>query len=499
MTGKAIMIQGTGSDVGKSVLTAALCRIFVRKGYRVAPFKAQNMALNSFVTLEGGEIGRAQAVQAAAARAEPSFHMNPVLLKPREDTSAQVIVHGFPVGNLEAGEYIAYKKKLIPRVRESLDYLKENYDLVVIEGAGSPAEVNLREHDLVNMATAFEANSPVLLAADIDRGGVFATLVGTFALLEEKERNMIKGIIINKFRGQLERLKPGLEELEGLVKTPVTGVVPYYTHLRIPEEDTYLPREEKKKGEKDLEILVVNLPHISNFTDFDPLEEMEGVYLRYAVNPEEMGSPQALIIPGSKNTIEDLAYLWDKGWAEKIIAFAREGGLVAGICGGYQMLGREIIDVQGAESRIQRIKGLGLLNIKTEFYPEKVTCQAGGKVVATGDLVEGYEIHMGRTRLLEGVEPFLKLTWRGRESIEEFDGGIREDGQIFGTYLHGLFDRVSFRVKFINKLRALKGLSPLKEEGQLSQFQVWEKSFEGLADLVEESLDLDYISGLLSL
>lgn len=264
MAGKALMIQGTGSGVGKSMLTAAFCRIFVREGCRVAPFKAQNMALNSFVTLEGGEISRAQAVQAFAACTEPSVHMNPVLLKPQDDISAQVIVHGFPVGSLDAGDYIKYKKNLIPKIRESLEYLKNNYDLIVIEGAGSPAEVNLKEHDLVNMAAAVEAHAPVLLVADIDRGGVFASIVGTFALLEKHEREIIKGVIINKFRGRLERLKPGLDELEGLIDRPVIGVIPYFSDFQIPG-DTYLPQEKSRDQENNLDVAVIDLPHTSNF------------------------------------------------------------------------------------------------------------------------------------------------------------------------------------------------------------------------------------------
>lgn len=497
MTGKALMIQGTGSDVGKSVLTAALCRLFVREGYRVAPFKAQNMALNSFVTIDGGEIGRAQAVQAAAARAEPSVHMNPVLLKPREDTSAQVIVHGFPVGNQDAREYIKYKKSLIPKVRESLEYLKNNYDLVVIEGAGSPAEINLREHDLVNMATAIEAQAPVLLAADIDRGGVFASVVGTLALLEDYEKEMIKGVIINKFRGQVERLRPGLEQLEGLIDKPVIGVIPYFSDFRVPEEDTYLPREKSgREGEKNVEIVVIHLPHISNFTDFDPLEEVEGVYLRYAVNPEDLGYSDAIIIPGSKNTIEDLDNLWEQGWAQKIIDFSQGGGTVIGICGGYQMLGQEIVDSKGSESKINRIQGLGLLNIKTEFFSEKITCQAKGKVIETSEEVMGYEIHMGKTTLLSGSQPLLEIKQWGREKVNKLDGAVRDDGLVFGTYLHGLFDQVPFRVRFINNLRNKKGLPLLKEEEQLSQFEVWERSYEKLANLVSQNIQMDYIYNL---
>ncbi len=496
------MIQGTGSDVGKSVLTAALCRLFVREGYRVAPFKAQNMALNSFVTIDGGEIGRAQAVQAAAARAEPSVHMNPVLLKPREDISAQVIVHGFPVGNQDAGEYIKYKKALIPKVRESLEYLKSNYDLVVIEGAGSPAEINLREHDLVNMATAIEAQAPVLLTADIDRGGVFASVVGTLALLEDYEKDMIKGVIINKFRGEVERLRPGLEQLEGLIEKPVIGVVPYFSDFRVPEEDTYLPREKWKRagaGEEGIEIVIINLPHISNFTDFDPLEEVEGVSLRYVINPEELGNPDAIIIPGSKNTIEDLANLWEQGWAREITAFSRRGGMVVGICGGYQMLGQEIVDSKGAESKINRIKGLGLLNIRTEFFSQKVTCQARGTVIKTGEEVAGYEIHMGKTFLLSGSQPLLEIKQWGREEVNQLDGAVRDDGLVFGTYLHGLFDQVPFRVRFINNLRHKKGLSLLEEKEQLSQFEIWERSYEKLADLVGQSIQLDFIYHILDL
>lgn len=494
MVGRALMIQGTGSDVGKSVLTAALCRIFVRQGYRVAPFKAQNMALNSFVTLEGGEIGRAQAVQAAAARAEPSVHMNPILMKPREDTSAQIMVHGLSVGNYSAKEYIELKKSLVPKIKESLDYLKSNYDIVVIEGAGSPAEINLREHDLVNMTTALEAKAPVLLVADIDRGGVFASIVGTFALLEEYERDMIKGVIINRFRGQVERLTPGLVEVEGMIKRPIIGVVPYYTDFHIPEEDRYLPREKSKK--KDIEIAVVHLPHISNFTDFDPLEETEGVILKYVKDPGEVGSPDAIIIPGSKNTIEDLDSLWKQGWVDRVTSYYRSGGTVVGICGGYQMLGRQITDPDAAESSIHSIKGMGLLETITEFYNEKITCQAWGEIKETGEKIIGYEIHMGKTRLLEGIKPLLVVHRRGENDVLDYDGAVSSDGRVFGTYLHGIFDQVSFRLRFVNKLRAEKGLPPLGIEGQLNQFQVWERSYEMLADLVSSSLDMKFIETL---
>ncbi len=496
MVGRALMVQGTGSDVGKSVLTAALCRIFVRKGYRVAPFKAQNMALNSFVTLEGGEIGRAQAVQAAAARAEPSVHMNPILMKPREDTSAQIMVHGVSIGNYSAQEYIELKKSLIPKIRESLDFLKSNYDIIVIEGAGSPAEINLREHDLVNMTTAIEAEAPVLLVADIDRGGVFASIVGTFALLEEYERDMIKGVIINRFRGQVERLKPGLDEMESLIKKPVIGVIPYYTDFHIPEEDRYLPREKQKNKKKDIEIAVLHLAHISNFTDFDPLEETEGVILRYVTKPHELGSPDAIIIPGSKNTIEDLASLWEQGWVERIISFSREGKMVVGICGGYQMLGQSITDSGAAESKIQTIKGMGLLDITTDFYDEKITCQAWGEIKETGEKVTGYEIHMGKTNLMKGAEPLLVVRQRGKQEVLDYDGAVSQDGLVFGTYLHGLFDQVSFRLRFVNKLRIKKGLHPLSLEGELNQFEVWERSYEMLADLVSSSLDLKFIEDL---
>ena len=496
MAGRALMIQGTGSDVGKSVLTAALCRIFVRQGYRVAPFKAQNMALNSFVTLEGGEIGRAQAVQAAAARAEPSVHMNPILMKPREDTSAQIMVHGYPLGNYSASEYIELKKSLIPKIKESLDYLKGNYDIIMIEGAGSPAEINLREHDLVNMATAFQAEAPVLLVADIDRGGVFASIVGTFALLEEIERDMIKGVIVNRFRGQLERLKPGLDEVEGLIKRPVIGVVPYYTEFHIPEEDRYFPREQKKNKKKDVEIAVLHLPHISNFTDFDPLEETEGLVLNYVTEPGELDGADAVIIPGSKNTIEDLDSLWKQGWVGRIKSFYRHGGTVVGICGGYQMLGHQITDPGAAESSIHSIKGMGLLDITTEFYHVKVTSQVWGEIKRTGDKVVGYEIHMGKTRLMDGVEPLLVIQRRGNEEVLENDGAVSKDGRIFGTYLHGIFDQVPFRIGFVNKLRVHKGLPPLEVQGQLSQFDVWERSYEMLADLVSSSLDMKFIEKL---
>jgi len=375
--------------VGKSVLVAALCRVFKQDGLSVAPFKAQNMALNSFVTREGGEIGRAQAVQAEAAGLEPSVDMNPVLLKPEADARSQVIVLGKVAKTISAGDYYLYTPSLLKTVEDSLNRLRSAYDVVIIEGAGSPAEINLREREIVNMRVARMARAPVLLVGDIDRGGVFASLVGTLELLEEDERRYIKGLIINKFRGDLKLLQPGLELLEKRTSRPVLGVVPYFRDIVIAQEDSvYLDERAESPLSADLDIAIMRLSHISNYDDFDPLEE-EGCRVRYVASLAEMGAPDLIIIPGTKITIRDLLYLWRSGLAEGIIQQARNGTPVIGICGGYQMLGRSVHDPGGTESSESAALGLGLLDMVTTFAPEKSTTQVRGRVAADRGILEG--------------------------------------------------------------------------------------------------------------
>jgi len=486
------MVQGTSSSVGKSVLVTALCRIFKQDGFRVAPFKAQNMALNSFATREGGEIGRAQAVQAEAAGIEPSVDMNPVLLKPEGEGSSQLIVQGKVVGKSSASSYYRDSGKLLKAVRESLERLLSSFEIVVIEGAGSPAEINLKEREIVNMRVAQMAKSPVILVGDIDRGGVFASLIGTLELLEEEERKYIKGFVINKFRGDLELLRPGLEFLERRTSKPVLGVIPYFRGILIAQEDSvYL--EERRNGvpRADLDIAVIHLPHISNYDDFDPLEEESSV--RYISHPSELGSPHLIILPGTKNTLSDLRWLWRAGLAEEIIRRAREGIPVIGICGGYQMLGKSVHDPEGVESAGESLLGLGLLNRKTLFTPSKLVNQVRARVISNEGLLEGmegleltgYEIHMGQSEG-DGCWAFhIFETPQGDE--DRFDGALDERGLILGTYIHGLFHNFNLRQKLLNSLRRRYGLP--EKSPALDKERHYDK-YDKLANLVRSNLDL---------
>jgi len=378
---KTIMIQGTASSAGKSILVAALCRIFRQDGYRTAPFKAQNMALNSYVTAEGGEIGRAQAVQAEAAGIPPTLDMNPILLKPTTDSRSQVIVMGKADRTISASDYYQYAPSLLETIEQSLERLRSAYDMVVMEGAGSPAEINLKDREIVNMRVAKMSGTPVLLVGDIDRGGVFASLVGTLELLNEDEREYIKGMIINKFRGDIKLLQPALDFLEERIGKPVLGVIPYFRDIRIAQEDSvYLDERNEGAGTGDLDIAVVRLPHISNYDDFDPLEE-EGCLVRYITQRSEVGNPHLIILPGTKSTIADLEQLRQSGLATSILAKAKAGTLVVGICGGYQMLGKKILDPHGAESDKKEVEGLGLLDVVTEFARDKSTSQVRARVL----------------------------------------------------------------------------------------------------------------------
>ncbi len=473
---KKIMIQGTMSGVGKSILTAGLCRILMEKGIKTAPFKSQNMALNSFVTKQGLEMGRAQVTQAEEAGTEPLVQMNPILLKPTNDTLSQVIVNGEVLGNMGAREYFSHKKDFIPDIINAFDYLSERFEAIVIEGAGSPAEINLRENDIVNMGLAELVDAPVILVGDIDRGGVFAQLVGTVELLTESERKRIKGFIINKFRGDVSLLKSGLDFLEEKTSIPVLGVVPYM-ELELPDEDSLSERFEMRREAKDIDIAVVRLPRISNFSDFDIFENFENLSLRYISSVEEFGEPDMLILPGSKNTAEDLLRLRENGLEAVIKRFAGKGGIVFGICGGYQMLGRKISDPEGIESDIRELRGLELLPVETVLRDKKIRTQTKGKFPTlegklsplSGMDFEGYEIHVG-----ESDYPFCNA------------------GNIYGSYVHGIFDAEGVAAKIVETIIKLKG----KKVGEIavkSERDIREESYRRLAETLRESLDVKKI------
>ena len=495
MPAKTLMIQGTASSVGKSIIVAGLCRIFRQDGYKVAPFKAQNMALNSFVTREGGEIGRAQAVQAEAAGIEPSIHMNPVLLKPEAEASSQVIALGKVAKNLKASQYYKYTPKLLKIIEDSLNQLLAAYEIVVIEGAGSPAEINLKEKEIVNMRVAKMADAPVLLVGDIDRGGVFASIIGTLELLTKQERALIKGFVINKFRGDLKLLKPGLDMLEKRTGKPVLGVIPYFRDINIAQEDSvYLDERQVTSANGTLEVAIIRLPHISNYDDFDPLEE-QGCTVRYVSSTSELGNPDLLILPGTKSTVADLIHLQQQGLAQAIAQKARSGIPVIGICGGYQMLGKKILDPEKIESKQDSITGLGLLNSTTIFNSDKTTTQIKARVAADKGLLEGlkgmeitgYEIHMGQTTS-QNCLPALNVFETPQGKANYFDGAVSKSGLIFGTYIHGLFHNAEFTHCLLNRLQQLRGL-PATPASSINKQEMYDK----LADVIRHSLDMSQV------
>jgi len=493
------MVQGTGTYVGKSLITTALCRIFRQDGFKVAPFKAQNMSLNSAATPDGLEISRAQFVQAEACEIPPSADMNPVLLKPMGEMECQVVLCGKPIATVRAREYSKLKPLLWKAVCESLLRLKERFDIVVIEGAGSPAEVNLREEDIANMRVAKAAKAPVLLVGDIDKGGVLAWIVGTIELLPEDERRLVKGLVINKFRGDIELLKPGLKFLEDRTGKPVLGVVPYIEDIKIQEEDSVALELPKRGGKGEVRVAIVRLPHISNFTDFEPLEAEQDVSLFYVNSPEELEKADIIILPGTKNTIRDLIWLRERGFARKLLEARKKGKLIIGICGGFQMLGKRIIDPFGVESERGEIKGLGFLEAVTVFEKKKATYQVRGEVVADlpfirrGEQVRGYEIHMGRT---EGERFVFRLTRSTGGSV--YDGMISGDGLVFGTYLHGIFDEPNFRRGVLNFVRRRKGLRPIEPKGVNPRVER-EREYDRLARIVRRSLDIKAIYRMMGL
>lgn len=496
MAAKAIMIQGTMSNSGKSFITAGLCRIFKQDGYKVAPFKSQNMALNSYITKDRLEIGRAQAMQAEAAGIAPTVEMNPILLKPTSHTGSQVIVNGEVWADMRAMDYYKNKKALIPEVMKAYNKLASQYDIIVIEGAGSPAEINLKDNDIVNMGMAKMAKAPVLLAADIDRGGVFASIYGTVKLLDADEQQMIKGTIINKFRGDVKILEPGLRQIEDLTDIPVVGVIPM-AHVDIDDEDSLSERLNMTATGKGIDIAVIRLPHISNFTDFSAFERMSNVSLRYVQSASQLGMPDMIILPGTKNTMDDLTWLRESGLEALILRHSEMKVPVVGICGGYQMLGMELLDPDGVEHG-GSMRGMGLLNTKTIFETSKTRTQIHGRAHSCSGYFEklndmsvtGYEIHMGRTQNLGGCVQCIDLE-DGRT-----DALMNQDGTVFGSYLHGLFDSEGAASAMVAKLFEEKGIEPDAKPFDLQAYK--ESQYDALADVVRNALDMEKVYQILN-
>ncbi|MBS5197580.1 MAG: cobyric acid synthase [Clostridiales bacterium] len=496
---KAIMVQGTMSNAGKSLLAAGLCRIFKQDEYKVAPFKSQNMALNSFITEEGLEMGRAQVMQAEAAGIAPSVLMNPILLKPTNDVGSQVIVNGEVLGTMSARDYFRYKKKLVPDIMKAYETLAAENDIIVIEGAGSPAEINLKEEDIVNMGMAKMAKAPVLLVGDIDRGGVFAQLIGTVQLLEKEERDMVKGLIINKFRGDKTILDPGVKMLEEKSGISVVGVAPYM-QIQVEDEDSLTERFDKNQEIGQIDIAVIRTPRISNFTDFNPFESIPGVSLRYVKTPGELGNPDLILLPGTKNTMGDLKWLRESGMEALILKEASRGTLIFGICGGYQMLGETLSDPYGVEEG-GSMKGMGLLPIETVFTKEKTRTRVRGTIGTitgpyaglSGAETEGYEIHMGETVLKEGAKSVLSIT----DTVtgqQKADGAYRDN--VFGTYVHGVFDKEECAEALVRLIGEKKGLDVSSLTGvDFAAFK--ETQYDILADTLRRHLDMKKIYEIL--
>jgi adenosylcobyric acid synthase len=492
---KAIMFLGTGSDVGKSIAAAAFCRILKRRGYKVAPFKAQNMSNNSYVTVEGGEIGRAQVVQAEAAGVLPSVHMNPILLKPSSQLGSQVILQGKVFGQMAAMEYHAYKPRLRDAVMDSYGRLASEYDCIVMEGAGSCCEMNLKQNDLVNFAMARAAGAPCVLVADIDRGGVFAQVIGSYQLMDRKEKSLLMGFLINKFRGDPRLFDDGIRYIEGKTHRPVLGLVPFYRDILIDPEDSVKVQEDKRiikpVGPKTVNIAVLKLPAISNFTDLEAMESEPDIVVNYLFRPEELtGDYDLLILPGTKNTMEDARWLGRSGWARRIREYGEVKGHILGICGGYQLMGRVIRDPHGVESPSKETKGLGLLPVTTELEPAKVVRKVIGTSISYGRPVRGYEIHMGKTMAVRAQgTPFLKIREPGKRTLWE-DGWQVEGGRVCGTYVHGILDSPGFKGEFLNRLRRAKGLRErTARQGRLARFHQYDR----LADHFEAHCDVERI------
>ena len=498
---KAIMIQGTMSNAGKSLLAAGLCRIFRQDGYSVAPFKSQNMALNSFITEEGLEMGRAQVMQAEAAGIRPSVKMNPILLKPTNDVGSQVIVNGEVLGTMSARDYFKYKKKLVPDIMKAYQELSDEYDIIVIEGAGSPAEINLKNDDIVNMGMAKMAKAPVLLVGDIDRGGVFAQLIGTVDLLEPSERDMVKGLIINKFRGDKTILDPGVKMLEERSHIPVVGVAPYM-NIQVEDEDSLTERFDRKQPAGLIDIAVIRVPRISNFTDFNPFESVEGVSLRYVQHVSELKNPDMIILPGTKNTMEDLLWMRENGLEAAVLKAAAAGCIVFGICGGYQMLGDTLSDPYHVEAG-GKIRGMGLLPMDTVFASKKTRTRVTGEFLPmkgifaalSGVSLEGYEIHMGESVRKEGILPATKLMVAGNQPEEtKTEGAFHEN--VCGTYVHGVFDKEEVVEALIRILGERKGIDVSSMTGiDFAAFK--ETQYNILAAELRKHLDMKKIYSIL--
>jgi adenosylcobyric acid synthase len=487
MPGKPIMVQGTGSYVGKSITVTALCRIFARRGYRTAPFKAQNMALNSYVTADGGEIGRSTAEQASAAGIAPTVDMNPILLKPNSEVGSQVILRGKPIGNYPARDYWQLKPTLFDIVQTSLRTMLDEYEVVVIEGAGSPAEINLKAHDLVNMRVARWAQAPVLLVGDISLGGVFAWLYGTLALLPPEEKALVRATLINKFRGDPKLLGDGLRQLEELTGIPVLGVVPDLGDLGIGEEDT-VPTSRFGNWSHDgalLRIGVIHYPYRSNFTDFDPFFHEPGVEVRYLTDAAMLEGCHVIFLPGTKQTVADLQWLRQRGFETALCRRVEAGAFLVGLCGGYQMLGERLEDPDGVESALAETPGLGFLPIATRFNQEKALYQVEAVHEGSGLPVRGYEIHMGESRSLHTTQPLVRIRTRNGQGVELLDGAIASSGRVWGCYIHGLFDDPDFRRYFLNEVRAAFDLPQPVSAGHSI-----ENPYDRLADGFEQHLDM---------
>lgn len=496
---KNLMIQGTMSNAGKSIITAGILRVLMQDGYKAAPFKSQNMALNSFITREGLEMGRAQVMQAEAAGIEPDAAMNPILLKPTSDVGSQVIVNGEVVGNMSAKDYFSYKKTLIPEILKAYESLDKQYDCIVLEGAGSPAEINLKKDDIVNMGMAELVDAPVLLVGDIDRGGVFAQLIGTIMLLEKQEKERIKGLVINKFRGDKSILKPGVDMLYERCGIPITGVVPY-VQLDIDDEDSLSERFSKRETKGLIDIAVIRLPHISNFTDFNCLEGREDVSLRYVSHVSMLGEPDLIFLPGTKNTMGDLKWMRENGLEAAIKKQAAGGSLVFGICGGYQMLGEELADPEQLEAG-GTMAGMGLLPVRTVFQKEKTRTRVEGRVLScegsykqlAGASFTGYEIHMGKTIRKEKEAPFSSIK-SGEGEREE--GCFGRNGA--GTYVHGILDEGDFARKLLKLLYERKGIVYHGGSG-ISRWEYKNRQYDLLADAIRNHMDMKAVYEIMGL
>lgn len=496
MQAKVLMFQGTASDVGKSLIAAAVCRIYTNRGYKVFPFKSQNMALNSYVTEEGFEMGRAQVVQAEAAKRSPDVRMNPILLKPRTDSTSQVIVKGKAEDNMSAVDYHKYKVSLRSVIEDVYKEIEKENDLIIIEGAGSPAEINLNDKDIVNMGMASIANSPVVLVADIDRGGVFASIYGTIALLTEEERKKVKGIVINKFRGDIKLLEPGIEMIEKMIGIPVVGVVPHLD-LKIDSEDSLALTQlsADRDTTKDIDVAIIMLEKMSNFTDFENLSLQSDVSIRYVKTPQDLGHPDLVIIPSSKNSIEDVKKMEANGMKEALLGLVSKNVRFIGICEGYQLLGKKIIDIDPLCGKQRTVDGLGFLKCQTYLDKQQTTSKTKAEINELH--LECYEIYTGHTELNEDSDFFARIYERNGKAVQSYDGAISKDEKIIGTYLYGLFNNLHWTRKYLNIIRQEKQLPPLSAP-KLSISDLKEQEYEKLAIYVMSHLNMEKLDEIIN-